>query len=86
LESAAVADLVGFWQSRGAPSPIWQRIADFVTRDSDVPAWEDITRLTDGRLIFCEVKAISGGATLTTFRLAADPGEMATFTALKRLA
>lgn len=86
LESAAVTDLVGFWQSRGAPSPIWQRIADFVTRDNDVPAWEDITRLTDGRLIFCEVKAISGGATLTTFRLAADPGEMATFTALKRLA
>lgn len=86
LESAAIADLVGFWQSRGAPSPIWQRIADFVTRDGDSPAWEDVTRLSDGRLIFCEVKAISGGATLATFRLAAEPGEMATFTALKRQA
>lgn len=86
LESAAVADLVGFWQARGAPSPIWQRIADFVTRDGDAPAWEDVTRLSDGRLIFCEVKAISGGATLATFRLAADPGEMATFTALRRRA
>jgi PAS domain-containing protein len=86
LESAAVSDLVGFWQSRGAPSPIWQRIADFVTRDGEAHAWEDITRLTDGRLIFCEVKAISGGATLATFRLAADPGEMATFTAMKRRA
>ncbi len=86
LESAAVTDLVGFWQSRGAPSPIWQRIADFVARDGDSPAWEDVTRLTDGRLIFCEVKALSGGATLATFRLATDPGEMATFTALKRRA
>lgn len=86
LESAAVADLVGFWQSRGAPSPIWQRIADFVTRDDDVPAWEEVTRLSDGRLIFCEVKAISGGATLATFRLAGDPSEIATFSAWKRLA
>lgn len=84
LESAALVDLVSFWQSRGAPSPIWQRIADFVMREDEVPAWEDITRLQDGRLIFCEVKAISGGATLATFRLASDPGEMATFTALKR--
>lgn len=86
LESAAVADLVTFWQSRGAPSPIWQRIADFVARESDTPPWEDITRLSDGRLIFCEVKAISGGATLTTFRLAADPGERATFTTFRRTA
>lgn len=87
LESAAVTDLVGFWQSRSAPSALWQRIADFVTRDTDSPAWEDVTRLADGRLVFCEVKPLSGGATLATFRLPADAGDaMTTLTPLKRRA
>lgn len=75
LENAAVADLVRFWQSRSSLHPLWQRIADFVARDADAPAWEDLLRLADGRLLFCEVKPLSGGATMTTFRLPAEQGE-----------
>jgi PAS domain-containing protein len=86
LQSGAIGDLVGFWQSRSAPSPIWQRIADYVTREEDSASWEDVTRLSDGRLIFCEVKPLAGGATLATFRLATDPGEMATFAPMRRRA
>jgi len=84
LESATVADLAAFWQSRAIPSTLWRRIADFVTRDDDTPAWEDMTRMTDGRLLFCEVKPLSGGATMATFRLREDL--TATFSPVKRRA
>lgn len=84
LESATVGDIATFWQSCTIPSPIWQRLAEFVTRDGDEPAWEDLTRLTDGRLIFCEVKPLAGGATLATFRLREDA--TATFSPVKRRA
>lgn len=85
LENAAVADLVRFWQSRSHLHPLWQRIADFVTREGDAPAWEDLLRLADGRLLFCEVKPLAGGATMTTFRLPPDQGEqMPRINALKR--
>lgn len=86
MQGGAIADLVSFWQSRSAPSPLWQRLADYVARQDEIPAWEDLTRLSDGRLIFCEVKPLAGGATLATFRLASDPGEMATFAHFRRRA
>ena len=82
---AAVADLVQFWQSRSHLHPLWQRIADFVARDGDAPAWEDLLRLADGRLLCCEVKPLAGGATMTTFRLPSEQGEqLPRITGLKR--
>lgn len=85
LQNAAVGDLVRFWQSRSAASPVWQRIADFVSRDDDPPAWEDLTRLADGRLLFCEVKSLTGGATMATFHLAAEAAaQVPLFQTLKR--
>lgn len=85
LENAGIGDLVRFWQTHGAASPLWQRIADFVAREDDPPAWEDLTRLSDGRLLFCEVKALTGGATMATFHLPAEVGEqIPLFQSLKR--
>lgn len=86
MDHAALADLVSYWQARTAPSAVWQRLADFVTRNGDGPAWEDVTRMSDGRLVFCEVKAIAGGATLATFRAAAEPEGRSGLIAVKRSA
>lgn len=74
LQSAGIADLARFWRGQGMDGPLSHRITDYVTRDADQPAWEDVTRLGDGRLICCEVKGLTGGATMATFRLPPDHG------------
>ena len=70
-----------------SPSPVWSDLEDFASNPGDRMQWKAEVRLLDGRLIDCRFAPLSGGATMTAFRLRdAGTGPKAVFSgsALKR--
>ena len=71
LEEASLWTLCAQWRGQSAPSPIWGQLEDFAAGQGDRSPWRAEARLLDGRLIDCRFAPLSGGATLTAFRLRA---------------
>lgn len=57
------------WRTQCAPSPVWADLEDFASNPGDRSQWKAEVRLLDGRLIDCRFAPLSGGATMTEFRL-----------------
>ena len=57
------------WRAQCAPSAIWADLEDFASNAGDRAPWLAELRLLDGRLIECRFAPLSGGATMTAFRL-----------------
>lgn len=74
LSDAGITTLSGWWRDHSAPSLIWADAVDFVISGGDRTGWEGEVRLSDGRLVTCRFKPITGGATLISFRAAAAEG------------
>lgn len=71
LGTAGIAEVAAHWRAQSAPTAVWGRIEDFAARLGVHDGWSEEVRLTDGRLLTARVEALSGGATLAAFRLAA---------------
>ncbi len=69
LEDASLWSLCTHWRSQSAPNPIWSDLEDFAANQGDRSLWRAEARLLDGRLIDCRFAPLSGGATLTAFRV-----------------
>ena len=57
------------WRAQCAPSTIWADLEDFAANTDDRLPWRADLRRLDGRLIECRFAPLSGGATMTAFRL-----------------
>ena len=57
------------WKAQCAPSAIWADLEDFASNTDDRATWLAEVRLLDGRLVDCRFAPLSGGATMTAFRL-----------------
>ena len=69
LEDASLWTLCAHWRSQSAATPIWGDLEDFAANQGDRSTWRAEGRLLDGRLIDCRFAPLSGGATLTAFRV-----------------
>jgi PAS domain-containing protein len=68
LSEASVGTLCAWWRDHAAPTLLWDDAIDYVTSSGDRSPWEGEVRLTDGRLVQCRFRPLTGGATLITFR------------------
>ncbi len=87
LAEETLRSLSGRWRMQCSPSQVWADLEDFASNPGDRAQWKAEVRLLDGRLIDCRFAPLSGGATMTAFRLRdAGAGPKAVFTgsALKR--
>lgn len=69
LMDETLRSLSGRWRTQCAPSPVWADLEDFASNPGDRMQWKAQVRLLDGRLIDCRFAPLSGGATMTAFRL-----------------
>jgi PAS domain-containing protein len=67
LNAGSIAAICAGWKERSAPDDIWSRIESFVVDPAGRQGWESSVRLTDGRLLTCRTRALTGGATLISF-------------------
>ena len=72
MSEGTVRTLCAHWRGLSAPSPIWAAVEDFVANPADREAFSAEARLLDGRLVDCHFAPLAGGATLATFRHAAQ--------------
>ncbi len=68
LSESNVATLCNHWSGLTAPSNVWAEVEDFVASTGNRDTWNAEARLSDGRLVSCRFAAITGGATLASFR------------------
>ncbi len=80
LGEATVGTICRYWRENTAPSQLWSEVETFVTNLGDRLPWQSQTRLSDGRLINCDIAPLSGGPTLITFRVGPISGLAATDT------
>jgi PAS domain-containing protein len=69
LSDAGIGTLSAWWRDHSAPTLLWDDAADFVTALGDRAPWEGEVRLSDGRLVLCKFRPLTGGASLITFSL-----------------
>lgn len=69
LDDASLRTLCGQWRNQSAPNPMWAALEDFAANQGDRALWRAEARLLDGRLIDCRFAPLTGGATLTAFRV-----------------
>ena len=69
LADETLRSLSGRWRMLCAPNPVWADLEDFASNPGDRAQWKAEVRLLDGRLIDCRFTPLSGGATMTAFRL-----------------
>ena len=69
LEDVSLRSLCEYWRNQSAPSPVWSDLEDFAYNQGDRATWRAEARLLDGRLVDCRFAPLSGGATLTGFRI-----------------
>lgn len=69
LLDETLRSLSGRWRMQCAPSTVWSDLEDFASNPGDRTQWKAQVRLLDGRLIDCRFAPLSGGATMTAFRL-----------------
>lgn len=88
LTDATLRSLSVRWRVQCSPSPVWADLEDFASNPGDRAQWKAEVRLLDGRLIDCRFTPLSGGATMTAFRLrdagAGHKAVLASDTKLKR--
>lgn len=68
---ACFDEAVRLWQAHCAPSPLWDRLRDFIATVSPREPWTSEVRLVDGRALAGSFLPLAGGATLVRFGLAA---------------
>ena len=66
--------LCGHWRSQSAPSTVWGEVEIYASNPGDRTAWTAEARLLDGRLLDCRFAPLTGGATLTAFRISDSTG------------
>lgn len=69
LSEATLRSLSGHWRDQCSPSAVWSQLEEFASNPEDRAQWKAEVRLLDGRLIDCRFAPLSGGATMTAFRL-----------------
>jgi PAS domain-containing protein len=69
LGDQGIAALSEHWRNRSGPSPLWAEAENFVATLGPRAECQGDVRLTDGRLVSCQFKALQGGATLAAFRI-----------------
>jgi hypothetical protein len=69
LDDASLRTLCAQWRGQSAPNPVWNAVEDFAANQGDRAPWRAEARLSDGRLIDCRFAPLTGGATLTAFRV-----------------
>jgi PAS domain-containing protein len=57
------------WRILSAPSSLWTELEEFVGTVGDRESWQAEARFLDGRLVRCHFAPLSGGSTLTQFRV-----------------
>ena len=70
LEDASLRTLCANWRDQSAPNPIWGQLEEFAANLGDRSTWHGEARLLDGRMVDCRFAPLTGGATLTAFRIA----------------
>jgi PAS domain-containing protein len=68
LSEASITTLCAWWRDHAAPTLLWDDATDFVSSAGDRSPWEGEVRLLDGRLVSCRFRALTGGASMITFR------------------
>ena len=69
LDDASLRALCGNWRNQSAPNPVWNVLEDFAANQGNRANWRAEARLLDGRLVDCRFAPLTGGATLTAFRI-----------------
>jgi PAS domain-containing protein len=69
LDDASLRTLCGQWRTQSAPNPVWNALEDFAANQGDRANWRAEVRLLDGRLVDCRFAPLTGGATLTAFKI-----------------
>ena len=72
LEEASVTTICRHWRENSAASTLWSQIETFVTNPGDRLKWAADVRMTDGRMVNCQISPLAGGATLINFSLRAQ--------------
>ena len=87
LSDETLRSLSGRWRAQCAPSAVWSDLEEFASNPGNRAQWKAEVRLLDGRLIDCRFAPLSGGATMTAFRLrdaGAGPKAVVSIDDLKR--
>ena len=69
LDDASLRTLCGQWRIQSAPNPVWNALEDFAANQGGRANWRAEVRLLDGRLVDCRFAPLTGGATLTAFKI-----------------
>ena len=70
FEHMTISEAAQAWNERSSPTPVWQRLREFVRADGSRENWSAGIALADGRVLNCRATALPQGATVITFRLA----------------
>lgn len=68
-----ILDAMRDWQRLSAPSPIWDKLRDFVLGFQDRNSWSAQLPGPNGGLLNCDVAPLSSGATMVKFQAVALP-------------
>jgi len=68
LDTADLSDELRRWQTRCAPTPVWDDLRALVSGFGTRSEWTGTLRLHDGRALACRFVPLSGGSTLVGFR------------------
>ncbi|MEQ3625713.1 MAG: PAS-domain containing protein [Celeribacter sp.] len=68
LAEIGANEVIGHWQSRCRPSPVWGELRDFLHSETERAEWDGDLRMRDGTALTCRFVPIAGGATLVTFQ------------------
>lgn len=69
LDTLFITDATRHWSQMCVPGPAWDEMRDFVLATGRKPPVSLSAMLSDGRPLFCALRAVSGGATLISFQI-----------------
>lgn len=63
----AISDAIQLWQNTCDPTPIWDKIHNFVGTQGGRHEWVGTATLDTGRVLECQISPLAGGATMVSF-------------------
>lgn len=74
LAEATLRSVSTTWRDRCSPTPVWSDLEDFAAQTGERTTWNADLRLLDGRKIEARFVPLTGGATMTGYRLSDATG------------
>lgn len=69
LAETGIMEATALWQSLCQPDPVWEEIRRTVLRTRERPGWSGLVHRQDLVILHCDVRPLSRGGTLVSFRV-----------------